>query len=329
MKAQILRQWGGADQFEPADLPTPALRPGCVLIEVAATSLNPIDVKIRNGLPIGPELPAILGADVSGTVVAVAPDVDAFAPGDAVFGCAGGVRGQDGALAQMMVADARLLARAPRSIALTDAAALPLVSITAWDALERIGSAEGDHLLVQGALGGVGHIAVQLAKARGAKVAATVTRDADIDQALALGADAAVNGRVETAKAFAERLTGGRGFDAVVDTVGAEQITAALEAVKTHGQVVTTNARHVQDLALLHAKALSLHAVFMLLPMLTGEGRERHGRILAKIAELVDQGKLKPLLNARRFSLATVADAHRCYEARDFKGKILIEIGAS
>lgn len=326
MKAQILRGWGGPEKFELAELPVPTLRPGCVLIKVAATSLNPIDIKIRNGLPIGPELPAVLGADVSGTVVEVAPDVDAFAPGDAVFGCAGGVRGQGGALAQFMVADARLLARAPRSIPLADAAALPLVSITAWDALERIGLAEGDRVLVQGALGGVGHVAVQLARTRGAKVAATVSGDADIPLALSLGAEVAANGRTEAAQAFADRTTGGRGFDAVIDTIGGDQITSALQSASVQGQVVTTNARHVQDLSLLHSKALSLHAVFMLLPMLTGEGRERHGRALGEIARLVDQGKLKPLLNGRRFSLETAPDAHRCYEAKDFKGKILIEV---
>lgn len=326
MRAQVLRQWGAADRFELADLPVPTLRPGHILIKVAATSVNPIDIKIRNGLPIGAEFPAVLGADVSGTVVEVAPDVRAFSPGDEVFGCAGGVRGHGGALAEFMVADAKLLAYAPRSIPLTDAASLPLVSITAWDALERIRLSENDRVLVQGALGGVGHIAVQLAKTRGAKVAATVSCDRDLTLALSLGAEVAANGKVESSAAFSQRVTSGRGFDAVIDTIGGEQITSALEATRVGGQVVTTNARHVQDLALLHSKALSLHAVFMLLPMLTDNGRERHGSILSEIAKLVDQGKLKPMLNSRRFSLRDVADAHRCHEAKDFKGKILIEI---
>src|SRR3954469_15932565 len=136
MKAQIIRRFGGPEVFETADIPRPEVKPGYVLINVAATSINPVDYKVRqHGPPIAPELPAVLHGDVTGTIAEVGEGVTRFKPGDEVYACAGGVKGTGGALAEYMLADADLVSLKPESLTMAQAAALPLVSITAWEGL--------------------------------------------------------------------------------------------------------------------------------------------------------------------------------------------------
>jgi len=326
MQAQVLRSFGDPSKFELTELPTPQIRPGSVLIRVAATSVNQIDLKILEGLPIGPDLPAVLGADVAGRVEKVGAGVIDFAAGDEVYGCAGGVKGQEGALAECMVADARLLAPKPRNLTMHEAAALPLVGITAWDALERVSLSESDHVLVHGGVGGVGHVAVQLAKARGSRVATTVPSNDAADLARKLGADETINFLEEVVQSYVSRLTAGRGFEVVFDTIGGNNLPNSFTAAAYEGRVATTNARSTQDLGPLHAKALSFYAVFMLLPMLRGLGRDRHGRILRSLAHLVEAGKLRPLVDDHEFTLATAADAYRWLASGKAQGKVVIDI---
>jgi NADPH:quinone reductase len=326
MRAQILKAFGGPENFELAEIPKPEVRPGMVLVRLLATSVNAIDIKIRTGLPIGPDLPAVLGADVAGIVEEVGAGVLDFRPGDEVYGCDGGVKGQGGTLAEYILVDARLIAPKPRTLSMHEAAALPLVSITAWDALERTQISASMHVLIHGGVGGVGHIAVQLAKAAGARVATTVASVAAGNLAHGLGADETINFREETVEAYVDRLTAGRGFDVVFDTVGGDNLQASFTAAAYCGQVATTNARTTQDLGPLHAKALSFHAVFMLLPMLRGPGRERHGRILRSVAKMVEAGKLRPLIDDMRFTLDTAPDAHRRLESSRAVGKVVIDI---
>lgn len=328
MRAQIIRSFGGPEVFEAAKIPDPKPKAGEVLVRLAATSVNPIDWKLRrNGPAATPELPAVLGCDVAGTVVALGEGVRDFAIGDAVFGCAGGVRGvSGGSYAELIAADARLLARAPASLPLREAAALPLVAITAWEGLERAGVTEGSTVLVHGGTGGVGHVAVQLAKARGAKVFATVSSDAKAAIARELGADEAINYREEAVADYVARLTGGRGFDVVFDTTGGRDIATSFEAARLNGQVVVIVASFTADLMPMHSKGLSLHAVFMPIPMLHDVGREAHGAIMREIAALVDAGKLRPLLDPERFELDQVGAAQAKLEDGKALGKIVVDI---
>lgn len=326
MRAQILKAYGGPENFALAEIPKPAIEPGKVLIRLAATSVNQIDIKIRGGLPIGPALPAVLGADVAGVVEEVGDGVIGFAVGDEVYGCAGGVRGQGGTLAEYILADARLIAPKPRSLSMREAAALPLVAITAWDALERSMVRSGDYVLIHGGVGGVGHVAVQLARTMGARIATTVPSAEAAALARTLGAHEAINFREETVEAYTSRLTAGRGFDVVVDTIGGDNLPNSFAALAYDGRIATTNARTTQDLGPLHAKGASLHVIFMLLPMLRGPGRDRHGRILRSLAEMADTGKLKPLLDDSHYTLETVPDAHRRLESGKAQGKVVIDI---
>ena len=180
MKAMVLKAHGGTDGFALEEFPNPEVCSGHLLLKVSASSVNPVDYKIRQGLlPVGPDLPGILHGDLAGTVKQVGEGVDGFEEGDEVYGCVGGFKGLPGVLSEYALADARLLSRKPRNLSMVEAAALPLVGITAWNALvDRAQAQKGDKVLVQAACGGVGHVALQLAKALGA----AATREAAVDR---------------------------------------------------------------------------------------------------------------------------------------------------
>ena len=329
MRAQIIPAWGGAENFEAVTLPDPVPGPGEVLVKIAATSVNPADHKLRQaGPPIAPELPAVLGCDAAGRVLAVGESVEGFAPGDEVYGCVGGVRGVPGCYAEMIAADARLLAPKPASLTLREAAALPLVTITAWEGLDRAGVRAGQSVLVHGGAGGVGHVAVQIAKARGAVVSTTVSSEEKAALARSLGADHTIDYRAESVDDYVARLTGGTGFDVVYDATGGSDIASSFQAARLNGQVVTIVSMYDADLTPMHIKGLTLHVVFMLIPMLHDVDRAEHGRILREAAALADAGRLRPHLDTERFDLASVADAHRHLEGGQAVGKVVIDVEA-
>lgn len=329
MKAQIINQFGDPFIFELMEIPKPTLKPGHVLVKVCASSVNPIDCKIRSGAvsEIAPDFPAILHGDVAGIIDSAASDVISFKEGDEIYGCAGGVKGSGGALAEYMLVDAKLIAKKPKSLSMLEAAALPLVSITAWEALfKKAHLTDKNSILIHGSAGGVGHIAVQLAKFAGAKVYATVRKNEDFALVKSLGADEVINATEEDVQKYLLRLTHGKGFDIVFDTVGGANLDKSFIAAGINGSVVTTAARSTHDLTLMHNKSLTLSAVFMLLPILKNQGREEHGEILSEIAKIVDEGKLKPLIDPHKFTLETVAEAHALLESGNAKGKVVLSV---
>lgn len=326
MKAYVIHRHGGPEVFEAATLPDPQAGPGQVRIQVRASSVNPLDTKIRSGLVrSGPEFPAILGGDVAGIVDQVGDGVTGFRIGDAVVGSAGGVRGHPGALADFMVADACLVTSAPRHLPLETCAALPLVFMTAWSALvDRAQIRPGEHVLIHAGTGGVGHIAVQLARARGARVATTVSSEAKGAVARDLGAEEVILYKREPVADYVQRLTGGTGFSLVFDTVGGGNLDASFEAAAVSGRVCSINTRSTHDLSPLHAKNLTLHVIFRLVPLLYRMELEHQSWILRNMTEMVDEGGLRPLLADRAFSFAEIADAHRYLESGRAVGKILL-----
>ncbi|HCF27059.1 MAG TPA: quinone oxidoreductase [Cyanobacteria bacterium UBA11049] len=329
MLVQAIAQFGDPNVFQTMDLPRPEVIPGHVLIRVAATSVNPVDFKLRKGaMPsVAPDFPAVLHGDVAGVIEAVGDGVTAFKPGDEVYGCAGGFKGMGGALAEYMLADADLLALKPRSLSMKEAAALPLVAITAWESL--IGRAKvqaGQTVLVHAATGGVGHIGVQLAKWAGAKVFTTASSEQKMAIASDLGADVAIDYRQQSVENYVAQYTGGKGFDVVFDTIGKENLDKSFTAARMNGTVVSISTRSTHDLSPLHAKGLSLHVVFMLIPLLHRTGRARYGNILFNIAKLVDRGTIRPLLDPKCFSFSEVAAAHQYAESGQAVGKIVLEL---
>ncbi len=326
MKSQVIRRFGGAEVFEAADIARPEIKPGQVLINVAATSINPVDYKVRqHGGAIAPELPAVMHGDVAGTIAEIGEGVTRFKPGDEVYGCAGGVKGTGGALAEYMLADADLVALKPKSLTMAQAAALPLVSITAWEGfVDRAKVQPGQSVLVHAATGGVGHIAIQLARASGAKVYATASTEEKLAIAREPGSDAAINYKTTSVEGYVKEQTSGQGFDIVFDPVGGKNLEISFQASRIHGQVISIQSGGQHDLSSLNAKAATLHAVFMLLPMLTGQGRARHGEILIEVARLVDEGKVRPLIDPKSFTFNQVAKAHRHAESGDQVGKVIL-----
>lgn len=329
MKAQIIKKFGDPSVFELIEMPKPDLKPGHILVKVQATSVNQIDCKIRSGAvaAIAPDFPAVLHGDLAGTVAAVASDVNNFKIGDEVFGCAGGLQGSGGALAEYMLVDVNLMAKKPKSLSMIEAAALPLVSITAWEALFKKAKLTNKHrILIHGGVGGVGHVAVQLAKWCGAKVYTTVLKNEDIALAKSLGADEVINAKEENVTEYLARLTHNQGFDVVFDTVGGPNLDNSLLAAGVNGTVVTTAARSTHDLTPMHNKALNLSVVFMLLPLLKNQYREEHGKILSEIAKIVDEDKLKPLVDPHKFTLETASEAHALLESGKAQGKVVLSI---
>ena len=329
MKAMQLERYGADYAFVERDVPRPEPGPGQVLIRVAGTSLNPIDNKIvtlGDALAFAPGLPAVLGMDVAGTVEGLGQGVSRFRTGDRVFGCAGGVKGLPGALAEYMVADQRLLAHAPECMDLADAATMPLVTITAWLALfGKASVSRGQRLLVHGGAGGVGHMAVQLGVHIGAEVFATVSSPDKASVVETLGGTP-IDYKMMDVEEYVEAQTGGVGFDAVFDTVGGVTLDRSFTAARIGGQVVSTSTRSTHDLSPLHAKSLSLHVVFMLLPMITGTGRSLHGEILSNMAALVDEDALAVLIDERRFDYRDIGEAHRYWEKGQSLGKISVTV---
>lgn len=305
---------------------TPELTDGRVLVQVVAAGLNPLDGKIRmaQAAHAMQPLPSTVGMDMAGVVVAVAPDVKRFKIGDEVFGMVGGVGGHQGTLAEYIAADVQLLALKPKALDWREAAALPLIFITAWEGLvDRARVKAGDKVLVHGGAGGVGHVAIQIAKSFGADVWATGTaaQRSVIEQ---LGATA-IDYEAESVEDYVARATAGEGFDVVYDTVGGKTIDAAFLAVRTYtGHVVTSLGWGTHSLAPLSFRGATYSGVFTLLPLLTGKGRPHHGEIMRAAAALADGGEVRPILSPHRFDLSDATRAFAQMGAAGNLGKVVV-----
>jgi len=326
MKALILNTFGAP--YEIADIPQPQPQKGEVLVKIAASGVNPLDLKIKAGQAAHAKvtLPAILGIDMAGTVVATGEGVTTFAPGDEVYGMTGGVAGVQGSLAEYAAVDASLLAKKPANLTMLEAAALPLILITAWEGLvDRAGVSPGKTVLVHGGAGGVGHIAIQLAKAKGAEVFTTVkpSRHALAQKFGATPIDYTRLSVEEYVKAY----TGGEGFDIVYDTLGGETLDNSFKAVRTYlGHVVSILGWGTHSLAPLSFRGASYSGVFTLLPLITGRGRAHHGEILKQAATLAEAGQLRPLLDPINYTMDTIEDAYTAMQNRTAEGKIVISL---
>lgn len=325
MRAYVVEEPGGA--FLPVDLPRPTPVAGQVLVRVHASGVNTLDTKIRAGKAAHAKqpLPAVLGLDMAGMVEEVGAGGTTFQPGDEVYGMVGGVGGRQGTLAEFLVASADLIAKKPKSLSMREAAALPLITITAWEGIvDRAKVHSGQKVLVHAGAGGVGHVAVQLAKAFGAEVFATVSPD---KQQIAEGYGAtAIDYRSLSPEQYVAMHTAGEGFDVVYDTVGGATIDASFVAVKRYtGHVVSCLGWSTHSLAPLSFRGATYSGVFTLMPLLTGFGQAHHGEILREAAVLADEGKLRPLLNDKRFSGSDIDAAHALVESGAV-GKVVVEL---
>jgi NADPH:quinone reductase len=325
MQAAVLSSPRSPFQVGPIARPEPAQ--GQVLVRITASAVNPLDLKIQQGeAPHARQpLPAILGIDLAGIVESAGPGVTQFRRGDEVYGMTGGVGGLQGSLAEYAAVDADLLARKPANIGMREAAALPLIFITAWEGLvDRANIRPGQKVLVQGGGGGVGHITIQIARAFGAEVFATGSAKDEVYIGQ-LGATFIDYNGMSVAD-YVARHTSGRGFDLIYDTVGGAVLDASFNAVARFGHVVSALGWGTHALAPLSFRAASYSGVFTLLPMLTGEGRAHHGEILREATKLCEAGKIVPKLDPRRFTLDTIDQAYDAIRDRNAAGKIVIDL---
>jgi NADPH:quinone reductase-like Zn-dependent oxidoreductase len=237
----------------------------------------------------------------------------------------GGVGGYQGSLAEYAAVDARLLASKPSNLSMREAAALPLVFITAWEGLvDRAKVARGQKVLIQGGSGGVGHVAIQIAQAFGADVHATssLSRMGVVERFGAKGIDYAK----VSVESYVESFTGGEGFDMVYDNVGGSVLDDSFKAVKRFGHVVSALGWGTHSLAPLSFKSATYSGIFTLLPLLTGIGREHYGDILREATRLAENGQLVPVLDPRAFDFNSVASAYAAIEANDVQGKLVVDI---
>jgi NADPH:quinone reductase len=327
MNAIVINKFGSASEvFETIELPMPTVAENEILVKVVATSVNPVEYKIRDGTLAGlaGEFPVVLHSDVSGIVEEIGNNVQGLSKGDEVYGCAGGLIGLGGALAEYMKGDYRLFSKKPSTISFTEAGALPLVAITAFEAIfDRAKVKSGQKVLVYGGVGGVGHLGVQFAKIAGAEVFATVSNEKQADIVKRLGADHVINYKSEPVEEFVGKHTNGNGFDVVFDTIGNENLVNSFAAATLNGTVVTTSSLLEIDLTPVHLKGLNVHVVFMLIPMLHNVGKERHSEILQQVTTWVEQGKVKPLIDSQ-FSFENVGLAHQRAESGQIIGKVVI-----
>jgi NADPH2:quinone reductase len=321
MKAMILHSFGGPEAFKLRDVPTPVPHAGQVLVRVHATSINPLDYQVRRGdyRDLVP-LPAITGHDVSGVVEAVGPGVTMFSPGDEVWYTPQIFDGP-GSYAEYHVANENIIRRKPSALSHLEAASLSLVGGTAWEALVvRAALRVGESILIHGGAGGVGHVAIQLAKAIGANVFTTARED-NFAFVRDIGADVVIDYRNEDYVDVIMRETGGRGVDVVFDTIGGNTLARSPDALAQLGRVVTiVDIAEPQNVVQAWGKNASYHFVFT---------RQNRGK-LDELSALVERGQLRPHVGAV-YSLADIPLAHARLEAPNngLRGKIAIAVEPS
>jgi NADPH:quinone reductase and related Zn-dependent oxidoreductases len=242
-----------------------------------------------------------------------------------VYGMAGGVGGLQGSLAQYASVDADLLALMPSNLSMREAAALPLAFITAYSGIvDRAHLQAGKTVLVHGGAGGVGYVSVQLALALGAKVFSTVSeRDRGVVEAL--GATP-IDYRAQSVEQYVRSATNGAGFDLVVDTVGGATLDASFAAVRHFGHVVSALGWGTHALAPLSFREATYSGVFTLHALLSGEGRAHHGEMLRVAAQLAEENRLAPRLDARRFDLSSTQLAYDALADGSARGKVVVEV---
>jgi NADPH2:quinone reductase len=315
MRAVVIQSFGGPGVLELGDWPRPQAGPGELLVAVRASGTNPVDAKMRvAGKWAGVEPPIVLGYDAAGVVEAIGPGVTDFKPGDEVFYSPNIHGTRLGTYAEYNVVPASIVALKPRRIDFIAAAAIPLAGGAAYEAIvRRLAVRPGETVLIHGGAGGVGSFAVQLARLAGARVLATASAR-NLETVRKLGADLAIDYRAQDVAQVALAETGGRGVDAVLDTVGGDLIPRSIPAARPWARLATLLAP-AGDLGPFALRNQTLHGIFLI--------RERER--LELLAALVDRGVLAPLID-QVLPLSEASGAHERLDSGHGRGKIVLQI---
>ncbi len=331
MRAVLMTATGDADVLQLQNIPDPGdIGPDELLIRLKAAGVNPIDTKLRrNGLYFADAMPAILGCDGAGVVEKIGENITDFSPGDDVYFCYGGLGKKAGNYAEYIVIPSLSAAKKPVGCDFVAAAAAPLVLITAWEALfDRAAMQSGQKVFIHAGAGGVGHVAVQLAKIAGCKVATSVSSVEKAAFARALGADCVINYRQQNVGEALLNWTHGNGVDIAFDTVGGDAFRQLIPAIRVYGDLVTIlQVPDDADWKTLRLRNIRVSQELMLSPMILAlpEGLAHQADILRQCAVFMDAGKLSVHVS-EQFPLADVAEAHRKIEAGGIYGKLALVI---
>ncbi|MFK4509519.1 zinc-dependent alcohol dehydrogenase family protein [Bradyrhizobium daqingense] len=319
MKAAVLSRFGDSGAFDLREVPVLAVGPREVRVRVHATAINPLDYQIRRGdYAEYVRLPAIIGHDVSGVVEEVGSHVTEFAVGDEVY-YTPKIFGGAGSYAEQHVADVSLVGRKPKNISHLEAASLTLVGGTVWEAfVTRAQLGVGETVLIHGGAGGVGSIAIQVAKAIGARVITTASPHND-DFVRGLGANEVIHYGLEDYVDGVSKLTQGRGVNVVFDTIGGDALTKSPLVLADFGRVVSiVDIKQPQNLIEAWGKNAAYHFVFT---------RQNRGKLDA-LTNLVERGLVKPVIGAV-LPLTRIGEAHDLLEngsSRGLRGKVAIDV---
>ena len=328
MKAMVMPHPGDPGVLEQREVPDPVIEGNRDLrIRLKAAGINPVDTKMRGGGTYGSgDAPVILGCDGAGVVEEAGYGCSRFKPGDEVYFFNGGIGTAQGNYAEQTVVDERWVATKPASLSFAEAAALPLVAITAWEALfDQGGLQAGENVLIHAGAGGVGHIACQLALDTGAEVCTTVGSEAKAEFVRALGVRRTIPYREVDFVDAAVACSANRGVDLAFDTVGPQVLEATFPAVRFYGRSVSLLEPKGVDFKQARLRNQAVHLELMLSPLFFGldEARSHQTDILEYCARMVDEGRLGVHL-AHSLPLAQAPEAHRLVEAGDMTGKVAL-----
>lgn len=323
MKAIVLTAFGGVENLQLQEVPVPAVDAGELLVRVIATSINPLDYQIRRGdYPDAVPLPAVIGHDVSGVVERVGAGVHDFKPGDEVFYTPKIFGPKGGSYAEFNVVPQDLVTHKPRNLTHAEAASITLVGGTAWEALvSRARLQPAETVLIHGGAGGVGSIAIQLAKTMGARVLTTCSAG-QAEFVRSLGADETIDYEAGDYVDQVRELTGSRGVNVVLDTIGGKTLERSPHVLADAGRVVSiVDIATPQNLVAAWGVNAEYHFVFT---------RQNRGKLLA-LKELLERGRIRPVIGAS-FPLSEIGAAHTALEQRrngdqPLRGKVVIEVG--
>ena len=330
MHAVLMTRKGPPETLELREIPEPAIiHPTEIKVRLRAAGVNPIDTKVRRrGLFFTDALPAILGCDGAGEVVETGAEAHRFRPGDRVWFCHGGLGREPGNYAEFNVLDQCWAAPMPKTLDFETAAAGPLALITAWGMIYDRGRLRTGHtVLVHAGAGGVGHLALQLAKLREARVLTTVGSAEHAELARHYGADEVIDYRERDFVEAVNELTGGRGADLVAEMVGPEVFARSIHCTACFGDLVTLLDPGSLSLAEARMRNLRIGFELMLLPMLRNlhAARRHQMEILEECTDLIDRGLLRIHLG-RVYPLSEAAAAHAGIETGHTTGKLVLRI---
>lgn len=314
MKAIVMTDFGGPDVLKEKNIPAPEPEANELLVKVYASSVNPVDYKMRSNKgrsPLSPNI--VIGWDASGVVEKTGPGVKEFKEGDEVF-FTPRIADRYGTYAEYSVVDADIVAIKPKGISFIEAASLPLAGCTAVDAIVNFGKVKlGETVLIHAGAGGVGSLAIQMAKAAGAKVI-TTCNPGNNELVKSLGADIAIDYKKEDFIQAVQKETNEKGVDFVFDTVGGDTVSKSIEIVKPFGRIVSI-VNISGDLNKAFLKNVTFGFIFM----------QRAKSKMELLKTLVEQRKLVPVIDSV-MQLNQAADAHRKIEKGGMRGKIVLNV---